>query len=572
MTESTRAKIPPHLRRYIVEQNYSRYTYEDQAVWRFIMRQLRDYLSRHAHESYLKGLEGTGISVDAIPNIDIMDEHLEKFGWSAVPVSGFIPPAAFMEMQSLGVLPIASDLRSLSHLMYTPAPDIVHEAAGHAPILIHPEFSAYLMRYGEVARRAILSREDLDQYEAIRILSDVKESPESTPDDILRAEQNLERVNASIKEVSEAGLLSRMNWWTAEYGLIGDIRTPKIFGAGLLSSVGESRWCLSDRVRKIPLTVECVEVSYDITEPQPQLFVTPDFSHLSTVLDELAERLSFQRGGIFGLETALKARTVNTVELDSGLQVSGVLETYKTHEGTPSFLRFTGPTQLGFGDLEILGHGTQTHANGFSSPIGPLKGDHPVDLTKMVKGDHIELEFASGILVSGIFVESQVKKGRPIILSMDHASVKLGNEVLYHPEWGRFDLAVGEEVTSVFGGPADRSRYGAVEDFANKRVGQRKLTESQRRLDRLYAEIRSLREDFQKNSKIAQKLDPLIDRYLEMTTEEWLPAIELFELGLKAHIKSASFEKLERRLNPENYQSDFIRQCVEDGIALAAQV
>jgi phenylalanine-4-hydroxylase len=194
MTATTKGKIPSHLKPFIVEQDYSRYTPEDQAVWRFIMRQLKSFLSEHAHESYLDGLIKTGITVDRIPEIGRIDERLEGIGWGAVAVSGFIPPAAFMEFQSLGILPIACDMRTLDHLLYTPAPDIVHEAAGHAPILANPDYAAYLRKYGEIARHAILSREDLEQYEAIRVLSDVKENPQSTPQDIAAAELRLEEV------------------------------------------------------------------------------------------------------------------------------------------------------------------------------------------------------------------------------------------------------------------------------------------------------------------------------------------------------------------------------------------
>lgn len=278
MTPSTQAKIPTHLRRYIVAQDYTTYSSEDQAVWRFIMRQLKSYLSVHAHHSYLDGLTKSGITIDRIPSIHHIDEHLERFGWGAVAVSGFIPPAAFMEFQSIGVLPIASDMRTVDHLLYTPAPDIVHEAAGHAPILSDPDYAAYLRQYGAVARNAILSKEDLEQYEAIRLLSDIKEDPRSTKADITEAERRLALVNSQMSFVSEAALLSRMNWWTAEYGLIGDLNKPRIFGAGLLSSVGEAKMCLSPKVRKIPLSVDCVDFSYDITEPQPQLFVTQDFA------------------------------------------------------------------------------------------------------------------------------------------------------------------------------------------------------------------------------------------------------------------------------------------------------
>ncbi len=141
-------------------------------------------------------------------------------------------------------------MRTIDHLLYTPAPDIVHEAAGHAPILADPEYAEYLRKYGEVARHSIISKQDMDQYEAIRVLSDIKEDPRSSKEEIARAETRLQQVNDSLTTTSEAALLSRMNWWTAEYGLVGDLRSPKIFGAGLLSSVGESHNCLSDSVKR----------------------------------------------------------------------------------------------------------------------------------------------------------------------------------------------------------------------------------------------------------------------------------------------------------------------------------
>src|SRR5207237_10534435 len=120
---------------------------------------------KHRH-----GFRETGISTERIPLIEEMDRNLRKFNWRAVAVSGFIPPAVFMEFLSLGILPIACDMRTLEHLAYTPAPDIVHEAAGHAPILIEPEFSEYLKSYARVAKKAIVNSTDLEVYEAIRVL------------------------------------------------------------------------------------------------------------------------------------------------------------------------------------------------------------------------------------------------------------------------------------------------------------------------------------------------------------------------------------------------------------------
>ena len=98
--EKLKNNIPEHLKEFIVEQDTTHYQPVDHAVWRYSLRQLKNFLSKNAHECYLDGLEKTGITVEEIPSIDNMCKKLQEFGWSAVPVSGFIPPAAFMEMQS----------------------------------------------------------------------------------------------------------------------------------------------------------------------------------------------------------------------------------------------------------------------------------------------------------------------------------------------------------------------------------------------------------------------------------------------------------------------------------------
>ena len=120
-----------------------------------------------------------------------MNEKLSNFGWGAVAVRGFIPPWAFMEFQALAVLPIACDMRSSKHLTYTPAPDIVHESAGHSPIIINEEYSYYLKEYGRIASKAVFSNEDQKIYHAIRKLSDIKENSIATLKDIEEAEKQL---------------------------------------------------------------------------------------------------------------------------------------------------------------------------------------------------------------------------------------------------------------------------------------------------------------------------------------------------------------------------------------------
>lgn len=578
MTEATQAKIPGHLRKYVVEQNYARYTPQDQAVWRFIMRQLKSFLAEHAHSSYLQGLSKSGLSVERIPRITEVDEHLEKFGWGAVPVSGFIPPAAFMEFQAIGVLPIASDMRTADHLLYTPAPDIVHEAAGHAPILTEPEYAAYLRQYGEIARHSIISKEDMSQYEAIRVLSDIKEDSSSTPADIRASEAALVRINSTLTKTSEAALLSRMNWWTAEYGLIGDMKSPRIYGAGLLSSAGEARACLQSKVKKIPLSVDCVNYAYDITEQQPQLFVSRDFAHLGEVLEQLAGGLAYRKGGAFGLDRAIEAGTVNSVQLNSGIQISGTLANYsKDSKGQPAYLKFEGPSQLATEYTELDGQGVRRHAHGFSSPVGLVKNQSrclslfsPADLEKLglQRGRRAMLEFASGVRVEGQVAGWTYHGNSLVIITWTDCTVTLASQRLFDPAWGEFDMAVGSVVDSVFGGPADRSSFGETDDFVAKVIPPKGYSSAQLERHRFYDKLRDLRQSVPSVDTRAG-YDNLLREYLADAKRDWLQGIELLELSFKMKEPAVARAELLQTLAPESFADPAARECVREGVALA---
>ena len=324
--------LPKHLKQYIVDQEYHRYTIIDHRVWKFIMDISVPFFKKYAHSSYYDGLNETGITFNKIPSINKMNEKMSKIGWGAVPVRGFIPPWAFMEFQSLGILPIACDMRSRHHLTYTPAPDIMHESSGHSPIIINDEYSQYLKQYGKIASKAVFSKEDENIYFAIRKLSDLKEDKNASEKDILIAEQELLEAKQSQTTPSEATLLSRLHWWTVEYGLIGKLNDPKIYGAGLLSSVGESQNCLSDKVKKIPLTIDCINYSYDITEQQPQLFVTNDFSSLNDILFEFEKTMSYKNEDFVDdrnhiKESKNKITKLNT--LNDGLDETKIIELYE---------------------------------------------------------------------------------------------------------------------------------------------------------------------------------------------------------------------------------------------------
>ncbi len=572
--------IPAHLRQYVVDQDYSRYTPLDQATWRFSLRQLKNFLSKNAYDCYSEGLEKTGIKVREIPRIDLMCEKLQEFGWYAIPVSGFIPPAAFMELQSLSILPIASDMRTIDHILYTPAPDIVHEAAGHAPILVDEKFANYLKSYAQVAKKAIISSEDLAQYEAIRDLSDIKENPTSTSEQIKAAEKKLTDVNAAISHVSEAALLGRMNWWTAEYGLIGDLKSPKIFGAGLLSSVGEARSCLTSAVEKIPLSVDCVDTTYDITEKQPQLFVAKSFDDLGRVLKDLENRLAFRLGGAVGLERAKKAKTVNTVQLNSGLQISGqVIEFSVNGKNQPYYVRFQGPTQISFDEKQLEGHGADYHKDGYSTPVGFFKGidQDPSSLSTaelekigLKVGEFSKLEMESGIVIEGILKSEARLNGKLVLLAFEKCLVKNGEKVLFLPDWGTFDMAIASTVTSVFGGPADREAYGVFDAFVPKIIPRKAITEMEKFKHGIYQKIRDMREGTSPvdATVIEQSLKELKSR----ADGEWLAFLEIHELSFRfselEKFKKPSLDELQRirAISPEK------AEYIDLGLELADQV
>ena len=237
LSNSVLEKLPYHLRDFILKQPYNEYTAQNQAVWRYVMRKNMDYLRKVAHESYIPGLAKAGISVEEIPRMEGMNRILKEIGWAAVSVDGFIPPNAFMEFQAYNTLVIAADIRTIDHIEYTPAPDIIHEAAGHAPIIANPEYAEYLRRFGEIGSKAISSARDFELFEAIRHLSIIKEDPATKAKEIREAEEQIAFISANMGPASEMAGIRNMHWWTVEYGLIGTLKNTKIYGAGLLSSI-----------------------------------------------------------------------------------------------------------------------------------------------------------------------------------------------------------------------------------------------------------------------------------------------------------------------------------------------
>ncbi len=569
-------RLPPHLKQFIKPQNYEEYTPIDQAVWRYVMRKNIASLSKVAHKSYLKGLEKTGISIDEIPSMYGMNRILKEIGWAAVAVDGFIPPNAFMEFQAYNILVIASDIRQLENIEYTPAPDIIHEAAGHAPIIANPDYAEYLRRFGKIGCKAISSKKDYEIYEAVRSLSILKEAHNTDPKDIKNAQKKVEELQNKKEEPSEMALIRNLHWWTVEYGLVGSIEDPKIYGAGLLSSIGESEWCMTDNVQKRSYTPDAAFQDFDITKPQPQLFVTPDFAYLCQVLEEFADTMALRKGGHRGLAKLIESDNIGTIELSTGLQISGVFSRMiKNEDNEVIYFETKGPTALSYREKELIGQGVETYPKGFRSPLGKLKGINlaienmsPRDLKayNFYDGEYIEFEFESGITVAGINITGVRNiKGELILIQFTQCTVRYKNEYLFRPEWGNFDLAVGKEIVSAFSGPADDYSFDMVNHLLNVNTTKRSYTPKQEELHSLYQAVKNIRN----GTNTAFSLEAVFDILKKDHPEDWLLPVEIYELVHERDLKFANY--ILKHLEAITLKKPTIKRLIDSGIEIISK-
>ena len=569
---SVTKKLPKHLHKFIVKQPYDEYTSQNQAVWRYVMKLSVDYLKTVAHNSYLEGIEKTGISIDDIPRMEGMNRILKDIGWAAVSVDGFIPPNAFMEFQAHNVLVIASEIRTIKHVSYTPAPDIIHEAAGHAPIIADPEYSEYLRRFGHIGSKAISSPKDDEMYEAIRLLSILKENPNSSKASIKKATANVDKIQKNMGELSEMAKIRNLHWWTVEYGLIGELDNPRIYGAGLLSSIGESKKCLKSSVKKIPYSIKASEVNFDITKQQPHLFVTPNFSFLSYVLEKFADTMALRKGGLMGMNKIIESTKLGTVELSTGIQISGIFSRVIKSKDRPIYIQSTGPTALSSKGKELIGHGKEYHKDGYGSPVGklvgvnlPIENMSPKDLVEygIVEGRHIDLKFEGGIKVSGkIITGKRDLQGKVLLISFSDCNVTYKNEILFRPEWGVYDMAVGEKIVSVFAGPASDESFDDLHSVSKVKTKKIRYSNKERELHKLYKKVRNIREN--KKSKF-EDLEKIFFEIKSKYKNEWLILLEMYELtyNSKTDLSSELYENLVRLSKKAEY-----KELINNGLKL----
>lgn len=566
-------RLPKHLKTFIIPQKYERYTPQDQAIWRYVMTRNVNFLKDVAHHSYLEGLRKTGISTDHIPSTDEMNAILSKIGWAAVTVDGFIPPSAFMEFQKHNVLVIAADIRPINQIEYTPAPDIIHEAAGHAPIIADDEYAEYLRLFGEIGSKAFSSKKDHEIYEVIRHLSILKADPDTPPEKIAETEQCLERVTGETGVASEMSLIRNLHWWTVEYGLIGDLNNPKIYGAGLLSSIGESKGALSEKVVKLPYNLDAKDYGFDITKPQPQLFVTPDFETLTKVLNEFSSHMALKTGGVEGVMKAIESGHTATIEYSSGLQVSGIFTDLIVDAGHSVYVKTQGPTTLNYRDKMLEGHSKAEHADGFGSPVGKIKGTlKPTRLLNAHDLAHLGIEkdkisrfrFESGLKVEGKLSNTTRKDGKLLLMTFSDCKVTYKDKTLFAPEWGIYDMAVGEQIDSAFNGPADPEGFGLKYDAPKEKTHRLSFSEKTLRLHELYEKVNRI---YKNGAAEVSDIHAIWHKIKHDYSDDWLVCLELYKAVIHNGVNGILKNDISNHLDELKNSRPELEQLIINGIA-----
>ena len=234
---------------YLIEQNYSAYTPEQHAVWEELVRRRRPQIDAHACRAYLDGSEIIGLQDDRLPNLRAISDRIgPRTGWSATPVSGFLPGEAFFEMLAARKFPTTTWLRGADSMEYIPEPDIFHDVFGHVPMHAHPVFADFLQHYGSICAKA---------------------------------------KNAEILE-----RLGRLFWYTVEFGLMRENGEIKVYGSGVISSHRECTNVIEGgcEVRDFNLD-EVLETAVKVDDLQKKLFAIESFNQIYEAVQEAEKRL-----------------------------------------------------------------------------------------------------------------------------------------------------------------------------------------------------------------------------------------------------------------------------------------
>ena len=330
---------------------------------------------------------------------------------------------------------------------------------------------------------------------------------------------------------------------------------------------------MTDNVKKIPYDISAADQSFDITKPQPQLYVTPDFAQLNSVLEEFANTMALRTGGLSGVQKLISSKSLGTIELSTGIQISGVFTNVIENEGKPVYVQTTGKTALSYREKELVGHGTEYHAEGFGSPIGKLKGINlaieemsPRDLRAydIYEGEQVTLEFEGNITVKGeIITGSRNLQGEILLIKFKNCTVTHNDTILFQPEWGIYDMAVGKKVISAFSGPADVNSFDMINHVPSSQTIKQKKSPERQELEKLYASVRNIREN-------KPAITTLKEAFASVTANhpnDWLLSVEIAELAKKEE-NSDLVDKVLNHLEKVKTNRPEVAHLIDGGLEL----
>ena len=230
---------------WTIPQNWEAFTREEHAVWDTLYERQIKLLPGRASKAFLRGLDLLKLSESGIPNFEDLSERLMKAtGWQVIAVPGLVPDDVFFDHMANRRFVAGNFIRRADQLDYLQEPDVFHDVFGHVPLLADPVFADYMEAYGRGGQRALQ--------------------------------------HGALKQ------LSRLYWYTVEFGLIQEDDDLRIYGAGIVSSYGESRYALdSDSPNRIGFDLKRVmRTNYRIDDFQQNYFVIPSFDELLRVTIE----------------------------------------------------------------------------------------------------------------------------------------------------------------------------------------------------------------------------------------------------------------------------------------------
>jgi len=231
-----------------MQQNYEEYTTESHHVWELLFGEQAEVLKNRATQKYLDGVQTVGFQSNSIPRFTTINEALTKrTGWQVYAVPGLIGNKPFFELLAEKKFPATTWLRTLAQLKYIEEPDMFHDVFGHVPLLSEPHFAEFLSGLSRIAL----------QY---------------------------------IDNPTAVELLARIYWYTVEFGLIEENGALRIYGAGILSSPGESVHSLSKEATHFDFDLQQVLATPYIKDKfQGQYFVAASYEQLYHSLGKLEQ-------------------------------------------------------------------------------------------------------------------------------------------------------------------------------------------------------------------------------------------------------------------------------------------